>query len=127
MKRQITALSEEFYKNYTIPCFRLKTSWCGNEPQEITTPVYQEGVKQGQLRIGEYGYNNGTYSFINEEGLFFVAPYRNVVKEALMGAGYYDSHLYVPLSNQEDIVDNEYLLAKYNWLRAQQRAERAER
>lgn len=129
-QREVLALPEEFYEKYCIPCFGLKTSYFGSEPQEITTPLYQEGHYRdgqslaGQTKNGIFGYNNSTISFVNEKGLFFAAPYRKDIMDILRNHGYYQDYLYVPLSNQELIVENDFLLAKYNWLRAQSRAEK---
>lgn len=122
LRREILPLSEDFYKEYCIPMFGLKVSWNGQAPIETTVPNYPLGhALAGQTRNGIYGYNNGTFSFVNENGLLFICPYRDNISDVLKTAGYLQEYIYVPLSNGEEIVNNELMLAKYNWLRAQQR------
>ena len=123
-KREVQSLPANFYKEYCIPCDGLKTSWMQQEPHEITVPVYPEGhTLAGQKRIGEFGSNNSTISFINEEGLLFIFPYRKKALDTLKEAGYHQDYLYVSLSNQEEIVDNDLLSNRYKHLRVLARAE----
>ncbi len=94
-----------------IPEGGFETIFFGSE-KDLTRPVYDWELDHA---LGTYCQNNGRVVFVDNKGATYVTPHCQEVRDALVEAGYTESSLFVPLSNGEEIV-NEDIKVKWQAL-----------
>lgn len=78
------------------------------EVKNFSEQVY--GTRSEQRKV--YYQNNGQIAFVDENGFYFVTPYRCEINSILVDNGYKEYGIFVPNSNGEQTTD------RYTWLRA---------
>jgi len=108
----IKELPSTIYRlSFKIPENGMDTLFLGTE-KDITRPIYDWEL---ETALGSYCQNNGRIVFVDANGETYVSPHCQEVAAILEEAGYTPGSLFVPLSNGEEIV-NEELKAQWQEL-----------
>lgn len=112
VNKNIKELTQEVYdKSIEIPSKGFGVSFYDSEYNVVRPiPNFDLGVA-----IGTYYHNNGKLIFVDKKGKTYLSPYYHDLSLRLKNAGYKERKMFVPLSNGEDILD-ENINAKWQKL-----------
>ena len=100
--KSIKKLSNEVYEcSLEIPSKGFEVSYYDNE-YSMVRPIPNFDLIN---HIGTYWNNNGKLVFVDDKGKTYVTPYYHNISIKLKEAGYFPNRMFVPLSNGEEILD----------------------
>lgn len=82
----------------------------------VSFKVLNGAVNEYGKQVGhemQYQYNNGVFAFVDQYGDTYILPYTDEVRAKLFLAGYTEGIVNVPMSNGEQVIDNERFKSKW--------------
>ena len=76
-----------------------------------------ENYSKNPYEVNKYSFNNGVFAFVDEYGDTYITPYSIGIESTLKYLGFTEGSVNAPMSNGEEIVNNDSFARRWNSLK----------